>query len=44
MLTLIYSNKEKTQIPIEHINTIELTNHKKVISIINNELYKLEWR
>lgn len=29
MLTLIYSNNEEAQIPIEHINTIELTDRKK---------------
>ena len=38
ILTLIYSNNKEAQIPIEHINTIELTDRKKVIFVINNEL------
>lgn len=38
MLTLIYSNNKEAQIPIEHINTIELTDRKKLIFVINKEL------
>lgn len=38
MLTLIYSNNEEAKIPIEHVNIIELTDRKKVIFVINNEL------
>ena len=33
MLTLIYSNNEEAKIPIEHVNTIELTDRKKVIFV-----------
>lgn len=29
---------KKQKIPIEHVNTIELTDRKKVIFVINNEL------
>ena len=38
MLTLIYSNNEEAKIPIEYVNTIELTDRKKLIFVINKEL------